>query len=474
MQMSKQERRRKKRTTISRRLLCMMMVMGVLLIAGSAIAIIIGNGVEVDNVYEQTAFGYTRAAVDLIDGDKVKKYLETGEVDDYYLEIERYLYSMQKETDIVRYYVFVPHEEDKLFVWDSNWSKERGEYPLGYLDDYMPGEDIAAQQAFRHDPTERIMGSINEDVGNFWVACSPVFDSEGNPVAVAAVNLSYDSTNQLSLYYIRNVAIAIAIMVAFFFTIQYLNVKLGIINPIKSLTEATSELVERIEKGERFSIDIHTNDEIEQLVDAFCDMDDGLRRYIRENARIMSEKERISTELDMAARIQSSSLPSVFPPFPDRKEIDIYATMEPAKEIGGDFYDFFFVDEDHLALVVADVSGKGIPAALFMMVSKMVIQTGAQSNSSPKEVLIETNRVLSRDNKADMFVTVWMGVLELSTGRLKYADAGHERLAVLHDGEWRLMEKTYSGIAICMVEPDEMDKMPEKYHIVDQEIVLKP
>ena len=162
-----------------------------------------------------------------------------------------------------------------------------------------------------------------------------------------------------------------------------------------------------------------------------------VRTYIRmlvsdleQKHREEAEMQRIAGELDMASRIQSGMLPHEFPPFPDRKEFDIYATMDAAKEVGGDFYDFYFIDEDHLCLVMADVSGKGIPAALFMMISKVLLKSFAATGISASEVLNRANESLLADNKVDMFVTVWLGILEISSGKLVAANAGHEYPAV--------------------------------------------
>ena len=128
----------------------------------------------------------------------------------------------------------------------------------------------------------------------------------------------------------------------------------------------------------------------------------------------------------MATRIQTAMLPHVFPPFPERCEFDIYASMDPAKEVGGDFYDFFLIDNDHLGIVMADVSGKGIPAALFMMASKIILQSCAMLGGSPADILTKTNEAICSNNREEMFVTVWVGILEISTGKITAANAGHE------------------------------------------------
>ena len=138
------------------------------------------------------------------------------------------------------------------------------------------------------------------------------------------------------------------------------------------------------------------------------------------------EKERLVTELQTASKIQSGMLPREFPPFPDRSEFDIFASMDPAKEVGGDFYDFFLVDDDHLCIEIADVSGKGVPAALFMMSAKIIIANYAKMGKTPAEILTLTNKTICANNQEDMFVTVWIGILEISTGKLTAANAGHE------------------------------------------------
>ena len=175
-----------------------------------------------------------------------------------------------------------------------------------------------------------------------------------------------------------------------------------------------------------------------------------MRRRIRnleEKHREEVEKERISTELGMANQIQNSMLPHIFPPFPDRKEFDIYASMDPAREVGGDFYDFFLIDDDHLCLVMADVSGKGIPAALFMMISKVILQSCAMLGKSAGEILTKTNEAICSDNQVDMFVTVWLGILEISTGKITAANAGHEYPVLKKNGQFELLKDRH-GLVI--------------------------
>ena len=185
------------------------------------------------------------------------------------------------------------------------------------------------------------------------------------------------------------------------------------------------------------------------------------------------ERSRIETELNMASSIQTHMLPNIFPAFPERNEFEIYATMEPAKEVGGDFYDFFMIDEDRLCMVVADVSGKGVPAALFSMIAKTLLKMQAETWNNPEYVLQKTNALLSENNKESMFVTVWLGVLEISTGELTYADAGHEKLLLYQNGEWKFLPKK-GGPALAMLDPEDLEMLGDKSLFHNQTVQLRP
>ena len=166
-------------------------------------------------------------------------------------------------------------------------------------------------------------------------------------------------------------------------------------------------------------------------------------KWTAEAKKAEQEKERIGAELNVATQIQADMLPSIFPAFPDRKELDIYATMDPAKEVGGDFYDFFFADDDHLALIIADVSGKGVPAALFMVIAKTLIKnlTQASESMSPAEILSDVNNSLCEGNEAGLFVTVWMAIIDIKTGKGKAVNAGHEHPAIRRkDGKYEMIK----------------------------------
>ena len=170
---------------------------------------------------------------------------------------------------------------------------------------------------------------------------------------------------------------------------------------------------------------VTTGDEIQDLAGAFNKMVEDLKVYIRNLQETTSARERIESELRVATEIQTSMLPRLFPPFPDRKEFDLYATMQPAREVGGDFYDFFFISHSKLCLIIGDVCGKGIPAALFMAISKTLLRTEALHEPTPDQVLFSVNNTLCPDNEASMFFTGLCAVLDTETGELTIANGGH-------------------------------------------------
>jgi sigma-B regulation protein RsbU (phosphoserine phosphatase) len=238
---------------------------------------------------------------------------------------------------------------------------------------------------------------------------------------------------------------------------------MGLTRPLERLARAARRLA-----GGDLSTqveDVKSGDEIGDLAASFNGMVKELNHYVQELTSTTKEKTRIQSELDMARQIQQSVLPRIYPPFPDRQEFDLFARNLPAREVGGDFYDFFFVDDDHLGMVVADVSGKGVPAALFMTVSRTLIKTAAVHHPHPAKALAEVNDQLVPDNEMCMFVTVFYGVYELSTGVMRFVSAGHPSPILRRaDGETRQLPKL-AGRALGVMENltlevGEIDLMP--------------
>ena len=197
---------------------------------------------------------------------------------------------------------------------------------------------------------------------------------------------------------------------------------------------------------------IKSGDEVQALSEALVTMASDLKKYMKNLMLETKEKERIGAELGVATHIQSSMLPCIFPAFPDRDEFDIYATMTPAKEVGGDFYDFFMVDDRHLAIVMADVSGKGVPAALFMVIGKILIKDHTVPGRNLGEVFTEVNNILCESNDNGMFITAFEGVLDLVTGEFRYVNAGHEKPFIYRKGKGYEEYKTRAGFVLAGME----------------------
>jgi sigma-B regulation protein RsbU (phosphoserine phosphatase) len=224
----------------------------------------------------------------------------------------------------------------------------------------------------------------------------------------------------------------------------------SITRPLRSLSDAAGEIATG-----NLHVDlpvIRGGDEVARLSGSFDHMRASLEQYIRDLTETTAAKERIESELKIAHDIQMGILHKIFPPFPDRHEFDIYATLVPAKEVGGDLYDFFFMDEDHLCFTVGDVSGKGVPASLFMAITNTLIKTKATRGLSPEDVLSRVNEDLAMDNPSVMFVTLFLGILNIRTGELAYANGGHNPPYLLRAGGEVVPLEMTGGVALGVVE----------------------
>ena len=388
--------------------------------------------------YSKTAFSLARMAADYIDGDRVQGYLDTGVTDEYYQDVQRFLDVVKQESDIWYYYVFIHDGDELIYVWDAH--TDDGQNFLGDREAYIENGREEVMAVLSENPPEHFLVSLHPEFGLIGTARAPVYNSAGKAVAVVGVDLYMPGVIRMMVLFLLTVVGVVLLVSVLGGALYYWMINRDVLHPVALLDQATGEMVNNIDDDVPFEVDIHTGDELEKLADSFAKMDLGLRKYIRELAQMTAEKERIGAELGVARQIQADILPRIFPPFPSRDDFDIYATMTPAKEVGGDFYDFFLVDDDHLALVIADVSGKGVPAALFMMISKALIKNRVMAGDSPSLALSNVNEQLCEGNEAEQFVTVWLAVIELSTGHGIAANAGHEHPALRRaDGSYELI-----------------------------------
>ena len=382
---------------------------------------------QMESDYADKAFNAATIAASLIDGDSIARYLETGEKDVYYEEVRQMLLTMKQTEGFDYFYVVIPYDEMQYYIWDAGEEGESGVCDLGDTDEYFGDGRTVMQNAFQVDAPKTILITNSKEYGYLASAYVPIFDSNGQPAALSSVDIAMDKINGRIYQFIFIILAIILIVLIVCQSVYYIYMRANLVKPLHDLKEAVSGLVSNnMENLNDFRVNVHTGDEIEAIGDAFETMTKELDGYIHNLAEVTKEKERIGTELELATKIQAHMLPCIFPAFPDRTEFDIYATMTPAKEVGGDFYDFFMLDDDHLGMVIADVSGKGVPAALFMMMSKILVSNFATMGGTPAKVLETVNNQICKNNVDDMFVTVWFGILTISTGKVIAANAGHE------------------------------------------------
>ena len=267
-----------------------------------------------------------------------------------------------------------------------------------------------------------------------------IFDSDGHAAGLICVEIDISRINVNLHRYLRNVLLIATAFTAIVVFLYLFNTDRYLIGPIMKLSDNSDAFIKKMQSSAEpeelvfEEVPVRSGGELKLLADNVKSLADGVSAYMANLKAATAEKERIGTELALATKLQAAFVPSIFQPFPERTEFDIYASMDPAKEVGGDFYDFYLIDDDHLCLLIADVSGKGIPAALFMMVSKIILQSCAMLGRSAAEILTKTNEAICSNNKESMFVTVWLGILEISTGKLTCANAGHEYPALMRRG----------------------------------------
>ncbi len=399
--------------------------------------------------YYDKAQDIVRILANETEWDKLSGYAETG-VEDEYSRTLQSLYDDVKtnSTGIDYLYLFVPGEKSFTYILEavkpgdnldmiSKWGEE---YPYGEDEYKMLVPDIKAKK----ESTEIHLMNENTDSPGLEV-WAPVFDSSGEMRAMVEADYRLPQIfGELNNYVIRIILIILAsILVAIILLYIYLYVSL--VKPINALTNEVSSY----EHGEmNLNMKPFTHDdELRFMAVSFEEMTHRIERYNDEVKRISAEKERISTELSIATQIQSGMLPAIIPNFVGKEEYELYALMTPAKEVGGDFYDFFNIDDDHLALVIADVSGKGVPAALFMMMSMVLIKSRTQQGGTPAEILEYVNDQLCLSNPNEMFVTIWLGIIDLGTGNVIASSAGHEFPVIAgEDGEYKLFKDPHGFV----------------------------
>lgn len=386
------------------------------------------------NQYSESAFKTADIAASVVDADRMDEYAASGGATEEYMRVYNMLDSICNRSRATFVYVIRPDLSDYAHITFLFSTMKAGQgyqhYEFGYLrettnDDYRRKYQKLYEGESEGELVIRDRGYIETDP--HITAMVPLKGTDGKTKAILCVQYQMASVVKSRNSFVKKVLITMILVALAASLGQVLYLGRRLLHPLQIITKEASRFASENEmRDEKLSSVIKNRDEIGQLAGAIDQMEEQIQSYVEKITFITAEEEKMKTELSLAARIQLEALPGNFPAFPERNEFDIYASMKPAKDVGGDFYDFFLVDDDHLCLVIADVSGKGIPAALFMMVSRTILANIAMMGMSPREVLEKTNDAICANNNEEMFVTVWLGILEISTGKVTAANAGHE------------------------------------------------
>ena len=412
-------------------ILCLLVVFAIIVsIAGNSA---FGDAIRMQ--YAEDALHIAKAAAVDVDPDRIDSYFENGGQSEEYRMAWTRMDELCNAMDATFIYVIRPDLTDYnhiSFVFSTvNHDSEYSPYEVGYV------------RATTNDDYKRLYRNLYEGLSEeelLFLEDGHYSKAQHHLTALIALKGSDGATKGILCVQRQMSALALARMVFRINIIRVMSVlsvivgighglylNSSLIRPIRKITAEASRFAEENRPAEKkLKAEIRNEDEIGVLAQSIDQMEEQVARYIENLTAITAERERIGTELDLAKRIQVAMVPHEFPPFPGRTEFDVYASMTSAKEVGGDFYDFFLIDEDHLCLLIADVSGKGIPGALFMMASKIILESCAMLGRSAAEILNKTNEAVCSKNQAEMFITVWLGILEISTGKLTAVNAGHE------------------------------------------------
>lgn len=402
--------------------------------------------------YTENAFRIAKAAESYIIPDFLDEYLENHGNSSLYRQTYQELTNLCNKVNARFIYVIQPDKtyDNITFIFNTvNEDSGFEPYEIGYVrpttnDDYKLKYQLLYEGLSDEEFVLRDKGFIETD--SHITAMIPLKDGYGKVCGILCVQRQMDALTKARKSYMIKMLVVLFSLVIMGTFLYDLFLSRYLIKPLRKITKETKRFASSQRKSaSKLSDKIHSNNEIGQLARSVDKMESETLNYIDNLTRVTAESQRIGTELAVAAGIQQGMLDAVAP---DRNDVSVYATMSPAKEVGGDFYDYFMIDDDHLCLVIADVSGKGVPAAMFMAITKMMINDSTMVYKSPGKILKATNERICKNNKLDMFITVWIGILELSTGKITAANAGHEYPAVYRNGKGFELLKDKHGFVV--------------------------
>ena len=422
---------------------------------------------QVESLYTTVTTQFAETAISYVDPERIFLWLTDGS-DGNWDSTNARLNELTETAQVAYIYLTVvsPDYKSRTYVFDTvNSQVLSNPLPLGYtesLEKKTPDYIENLRRIFDEGATQSYF-SYKKDGGHVTTSI-PVRDFTGTVVAVMSVVKGMNEIKEYKSNYIRSLTAAALGFTIFFLVLYTFSLFKGIVRPLMFIIDETSHFAEH--HGELSGIlkKIKNRDELGLLAKSVEKMSEDMNRYIADLTHATAEKERIGAELGVATKIQAEMLPRVFPPYENHPEVELFASMNPAKEVGGDFYDFFMIDDAHFAVVVADVSGKGVPAALFMVIAKTLLKDAAFRFKTPAEIFSHVNDILCEGNESGLFVTCWLGILNLQTGILQFANAGHTSPVICKGGEISYL-KTKPNLMLAA-----MNGIPYKNHEIQIDV----
>ncbi|MCR5214900.1 MAG: PP2C family protein-serine/threonine phosphatase [Eubacterium sp.] len=390
-----------------------------------------------------------------------------------YFSIKEYISQVCNTMGMSVIYIIVPSDDYETYTSIFNCLNDDSpyeEWELGHVEK-TSAEDY--KEAYRNIMEGKSQAQIVErynDLGDgipHITALTPVREAEsGEVIGILCVQRYTQELTRVRKNFVQGVGAIGVIFVILLILFESRYLRKRIINPILDISkEAERFAKENVRKTDVLDKDSYAVSEIKNLVNAVDKMEGDTLNNIDNIKSIVGEQERLSADLSLASKIQIGMLPLKHQLLKERDEFDVHATMTAAKEVGGDFYDFYMIDDKHLVIEIADVSDKGLGAAFFMAIAKTLIKSRAGLGGTAAEIIAYVDKMVAEKNVAGMFVTVWFAIIDLETGHTNICNAGHDYPAIMKDGNDYVINKTPHGPPVAF--------LPEP-KFVDYEIDLSP
>ena len=416
--------------------------------------------------YDVTTYNMTRTATGLVDGNKIDEYLTNGIDTPGYAQSYGYLRDYCNNMDVTLVYVLKVDTntyDSAISVFDLINDKNNKDF-TGNDDDYEGrdlGQVVESKYITNYKEVYRKLYEKEIPYGTVYrtknlrgkqphiTSIVPIYDKNGDVTALLSIQRPMSELINGRRPYIVTVVISTIFTLGIVCVLAYFYIKYQFVRPIEYAAQEAKRFAKENKKSEFHNRKKNRIYEINELGIAIDKMEDDMVKYIDSLTKATTAQKKAMVELNIAKDIQESSVPNNFP---ERKDVDLFAYMSPAKEVGGDFYNFVLIDDTHLGLVMADVSGKGVPAALFMMASNILLSERLRVCAKPSEALEFLNNRICIHNKTNMFVTIWVGILDITTGHVIACNAGHDDPAIYKKKGYFEVAKSKHNLAVGALE----------------------